>query len=195
MNPILLDFPKKIETNRLYIRPCLPGDGPIVHNAISHSISELKAWMPWAQHEQTLDQVEGNVRDSYSMFIKREDMRLHIFRKEDDVFIGSTGFHRCNWDVPRLEIGYWIDTRYSGNGYMSEAVQELTLFAFDFFAAKRVEIRCDEKNIASRKIPERLGFELEGILRCDSVSIEDKNEPRNTCVFSLLSSEKKKLLL
>ncbi|MEI5907112.1 GNAT family N-acetyltransferase [Bacillus spongiae] len=195
MNPILLDFPDKIESNRLYIRPCLPGDGPIVHDAIIHSAPELKKWLPFAKKEQPLEEVEENIRKSYSAFISREDIRLHIFRKSDDNFIGSTGFHRCDWEIPKVEIGYWIDTRYSGKGYMAEAVHRLTLFALDFFKANRIEIRCDDQNLASRRIPERLGYHLEGILRNDSVSVDDNNLLRNTCVFSLLSSEKDNFII
>lgn len=83
MNPILFDFPEKIETERLLIRPCLPGDGQIVHEAIQHSLEELKQWLPFAHKQQTLEQTEENIRNAYALFIQRQDIRLHIFRKED----------------------------------------------------------------------------------------------------------------
>ncbi|MBS4173348.1 GNAT family N-acetyltransferase [Bacillus sp. FJAT-49736] len=185
MEPILIDFPEKIETERLYIRPCLPGDGKMVHDAISASLAELKPWMPWAQKLQTVEETEKNVRDSYASFIKREDIRLHIFRKSDDVFIGSTGLHRINWDVPKFEIGYWIDTRYAKNGYITEAMKGLTQFAFNILKAERMEIRCDTENINSRNVALRLGYTLEGILRNDSIS-SDRSHLRSTCVFSML---------
>jgi hypothetical protein len=37
MKAILMDFPEKIETPRLYLRPCQPGDGPDLYEAIVHS--------------------------------------------------------------------------------------------------------------------------------------------------------------
>jgi RimJ/RimL family protein N-acetyltransferase len=51
------------------------------------------------------------------------------------------------------------------NRYITETVQGLTVFAFEHLQANRIEIRCEERNIRSRKIPERLDFQLEGILK------------------------------
>jgi RimJ/RimL family protein N-acetyltransferase len=186
--PTLLDFPEKIESNRLYIRPCLPGDGKIVHEAISRSRDELKIWLPFAKEDRTVEEVEDGIRQSYAEFIKRTDLRLHIFLKGTNEFVGSTGFHRINWDIPKVEIGYWLDTGYTQKGYMREAVQTLTTFAFDTLQVNRVEIRCDEENIVSRKIPEKLGFVLEGILRNDGVGITE-TKLRNTCVYATIPSD------
>ncbi|MGE8077961.1 GNAT family N-acetyltransferase [Peribacillus loiseleuriae] len=183
MKAILKDFPDKIETERLYMRPCRQGDGKDVYEAIVHSRDQLKEWLPFAIHEPSLENTEENIRRSYAEFILKEDIRLHIYRKADDFFIGSTGLHRINWDVPKFEIGYWIDTRHSKQGYITEAVDALAHFAFDFYEAKRVEIRCDPNNVNSKRIPEKLGFTLEAILRNDSISV-DGESVRDTCVFS-----------
>lgn len=187
-NPSLIKFPERIETPRLSIRPCMPGDGPAVFKAISESREELKRWLPFARKEQTLEEVEAGVRDSYAEFIKKTDIRLHIYLRETDEFIGSTGLHRIDWDVPKVEIGYWLHTRYTKKGYMVEAVKELTRFALNDLSCKRVEIRCDERNAASRKVPERLGFKLEGILRYDHLD-ENGIDARDTCVYSLIPGD------
>ncbi|WP_409297961.1 GNAT family N-acetyltransferase [Peribacillus sp. SCS-26] len=183
MNAVLLDFPERIETERLYIRPCQPGDGGAVFEAVEASRGELAPWLPFAQKPMTREESEESVRRSYAKFIAREDIRLHIYRREDDRFIGSTGLHRMNWNIPKFEIGYWIDSRWAKKGYMTEAVKGLTSFAFEYFSAKRVEIRCDPENAASRRIPEKLGFQLEGVLKNDSLSADGLNV-RDTCVFA-----------
>ncbi|CAM5789601.1 MULTISPECIES: GNAT family N-acetyltransferase [Brevibacillus] len=183
MNPLLLDFPSEFCTDRLLIRMPKPGDGKAVFQAITASLEELKPVMPFAHHEQTEQDVEISIRKSHLDFLKREDLRLLVFHKESGDFIASSGLHRINWAIPKFEIGYWIDTRFSGNGYMTEAVQGITAFAFEELKARRVEIRCDPQNVKSRAIPERLGFVLEGILRNDLLSVDGK-ELRDTCVFA-----------
>jgi RimJ/RimL family protein N-acetyltransferase len=183
MDPILKDFPEQFTTERLIIRMPRPGDGKAVYEGIKASINELKPWMPFAQKEQTLEDVELNIRNAYISFLKREDLRLLVFLKETGEFVASSGLHRINWSVPKFEIGYWIDSRFSGKGYMTEAVKGITNFAFHELNARRVEIRCDEKNIKSRAIPERLGFTLEGILKNDDLS-PDTKELRNTCIYA-----------
>lgn len=184
MNPILLDFPARIETDRLYLRPCLPGDGKLVMESIQHSVQELKDWMPFANKQPSYEEIEENIRRSYAKFILREDIRLHIFLKETDTFIGSTGLHKINWDVRIFEIGYWCDSRYAGNGYITESTKSLVQFAQDILKANRIEIRCDPLNFKSRNIPEKLGFKLEGIQRKDCKSADGKTL-RGTCVFAL----------
>ncbi|PEA54172.1 GNAT family N-acetyltransferase [Bacillus pseudomycoides] len=183
MNPLLLNFPSEFYTERLLIRMPRPGDGKEVYNAINESIEELKPWMPFAQKEQTEQEVEVNIRDSHVKFLAREDLRLLVFLKDTGEFVASSGLHRINWDIPKFEIGYWIHSRFSGKGYMTEAVTGIVDFAFHKLQANRIEIRCDSRNVKSRAIPERLGFKLEGILENNSVSI-DGTELRDTCIYA-----------
>ena len=183
MNPLLMEFPEEFSTERLLIRIPRPGDGKAVYEAIAASINELKPWLAFARKEQSEEEVEVNVRNAHIAFLKRENLRLHIFHKETGEFIATSGLHRMDWSIPKFEIGYWIDSRHSGKGYMTEAVQGITDFAFQELNAKRVEIKCDEKNVKSRAVPERLGFNLEGILINDDLSL-DKKELRNTCIYA-----------
>jgi RimJ/RimL family protein N-acetyltransferase len=185
LNPILLDFPAELYTERLYIRMPMPGDGKAVYSAIQASLTELKPWLPFAQKEQTESGMEAGIREAHAKFVKREDMRLLLFRKDTGQFIGSSGLHNPNWDIPKFEIGYWLDTRYSGHGYMTEAVRGIAAFAFHELKARRVEIRCDSRNTRSRAIPERLGFDLEGTLRNEDLSA-DGREIRNTAIYAKL---------
>jgi RimJ/RimL family protein N-acetyltransferase len=183
VKPLLLEFPEEFTTERLIIRKPLPGDGKFVYEAIQASLNELKPWMAFAHMNQTEQDVEANIRESIAKFMTREDLRLHLFNKVTGEFIGSSGLHRINWDIPKFEIGYWIDTRFSGRGYITESTEAISKFAFIELNAKRVEIRCDSRNTKSRAIPEKLGFTLEGILKNDGISVESK-EPRDTCVFA-----------
>jgi RimJ/RimL family protein N-acetyltransferase len=183
MNPLLIDFPEEFSTERLVIRMPKPGDGQAVFDAINASIEELKPWMPFAQNEQSAQDVELNIREAYIKFLKREDLRLLVFLKETGELVASTGLHRIDWSLPKFEIGYWIDSRFSGKGYMTEAVNRITDFAFHELKARRVEIRCDVKNKKSRAIPERLGYSLEGILKNDDWSV-DKSGLRDTCIYA-----------
>jgi RimJ/RimL family protein N-acetyltransferase len=183
MKPILIDFPSEFYTERLHIRMPKPGDGRAVYEAIEASLNELKPWMPFAHLNQTEEDVEANIRGAHIKFLQREDLRMLVYHKETGEYIASTGLHRIDWDVPKFEIGYWIDTRHSGKGYITETVEGLTNFAFKKLKARRIEIRCDALNKKSRAIPERLGFSLDGILKNDDVSVEG-SELRDTCIFS-----------
>ncbi len=48
---------------------------------------------------------------------------------------------------------------------MTAACRKLIDYAFDELKMNRVEIRCAAANARSRAVPERLGFQQDGILR------------------------------
>ncbi len=186
MNPILLDFKNQFSTDRLLIRMPLPGDGRVVYEAIHASIDELKPWLPFARMEQSEHNTEVNIREAHLRFLKREDLRLLIFLKDTHQFVGSSGLHRPNWNVPKFEIGYWINTQYTGYGYMTEAVEGITNYAFNELKARRLEIRCDSLNVKSKAIPERLHYSLEGTLRNEDISM-DGNSLRDTHIYGKIN--------
>jgi ribosomal-protein-serine acetyltransferase len=183
VDPLMMDFPTEVYTDRLLIRIPLPGDGKTVYEAVEASIAELKPWLPFAQKEQSEINTEIGIRNAHAKFLTREDLRLLIFLKDNNQFIGSSGLHNPNWDIPKFEIGYWIDTRFGGNGYMTEAVQGISEYAFNELKARRIEIRCDTLNLKSRAIPVRLGYSLEGTLRNEDISA-DGLRLRDTFIYA-----------
>jgi ribosomal-protein-alanine N-acetyltransferase len=60
-------------------------------------------------------------------------------------------------------VGYWIDEKHAGNGYMPEALVTLAQFAFDELNLHRIQISIIPRNSASRRVVEKLGIRDEGI--------------------------------
>ena len=77
--------------------------------------------------------------------------------------------------MPKFEIGYWCSTRFSGQGYTTEAVRGIAALAFEALGAKRVEIRCDPLNRLSARVAERAGFRLQGELRNDALGTDGRH--------------------
>ena len=182
MEALLLDFPESFESDRLTIRAPRPTDGAEINAAVHETFDDLKLWMPWAQQMPTLEESESYVRRAQCQFLAREELTLFLFLKGTNTMVGSSGLHQINWDIPKFEIGYWCRKRFQGQGYITESTEAIAQFAFDTLGAKRVGIRCDSKNVRSRRIPDRLGFRLEGTLRNDSLSLS--GELRDTLVFA-----------
>ncbi|WP_242271232.1 GNAT family N-acetyltransferase [Bacillus cereus group sp. BfR-BA-01310] len=187
MNPILLDVPLQIETDRLILRaPLQAGEGNVVHQAIKDSINELKQWLFLFQSIPTVEETEILLRNAHIDFLKRESFRYLIYHKETNDFVGTASLHGINWSISKCEIGYWINTQFSGNGYMTETVSALTNLGFQSFKFRRIEIRCECTNTKSRTIPEKLGFELEGILRNEDLSADGK-QLTDTCIYAKIN--------
>lgn len=165
IDPIMLEFPERFETERLIIRASQWGDGRMVNEAVRESADQLAPWLPFARTLPTLEQSEIRARKNRLNFMERTDMVLYLLDKETGEFVGSSGLHRMNWEARSFEIGYWIRTSRSGQGLMGEAVKGIEQFAIRHLEANRLEIRCDARNRNSAKVAERAGYTLEGILR------------------------------
>ena len=163
---LLRSFPESFETERLLIRAASPDDAEQANAAVNESRAELVPWISWADKELDLDAVRENLVRARARFLLREDLRFHLWlRDEPGRFVGSVGLHRMDWRVPRLEIGYWLRTRFAGRGYATEAVRGLRDFAFRELGAERLEIWCDARNERSAAVARRAGFTQEALLR------------------------------
>ena len=187
MDPLLIDIPEEIETERLIVRIARPGEGAAVNEAIHESFAELQPWMPWAQTCPTPDETEAHGRRAHARFHAREDLTYRGWLKDTRRFVVATGLHRFDWSVPRFEIGYWVRTSLSGQGYITEAVNGIADMAFSKLNATRLEIRCDSNNQRSAAVALRAGFTLEAKLRCESRTPD--GALRDTLIFSRLRDD------
>lgn len=157
------------------LRPPKVGDGVAVNAAVVESFDVLAESMPWAKEKPSIDDTEEFVRQSTANWILKCNeepyLPLFIFDKHTQEFIGATGYHHYDWEVPCLETGYWIRNSRAGKGYMTEAVNAITQYAFKQLGVKRIGITCDINNFRSKKIPERLGYSFEGALKSNRVNL------------------------
>ena len=136
----------------------------------------LAIWSDLAPQDET----------DWAHWITREDLPLHVYLNGTSTFVMGSGLHRMDWGSGKFEIGYWVRTKFMGQGFVTEAVNGITAYAFKELHANRVEIRCDAQNIRSAAVAKRCGFLLEGILRHDSLSVS--GALRSTMIFSKLSA-------
>jgi RimJ/RimL family protein N-acetyltransferase len=142
----------------MIIRPYRVEDAPALAEAIEASVEHLRPWMPWiALEPRTLEQREAWILDEAGEAVG-------IFDDDDRTVIGGTGFH-SRIGEGGVEIGYWVHVDRVGQGIATRAAALLTTQAFERPEIDRVEIHCDEANVASAAIPRTLGYVL--------VSIED----------------------
>jgi ribosomal-protein-serine acetyltransferase len=84
---------------------------------------------------------------------------------QDDALVGGILFFPHDKYVNATEVGYWLGQQSTGKGLMNRAMRAVLAFVFDDFALNRLMLRADVGNTASRRLAERLGFQLEGIER------------------------------
>lgn len=180
-------FPERIETERLILRPPYPGDGAEVNAAIRETFEDLKQWMEWADHLPEVEETELRCQSSHARFLSGLDFPVQVRLKPLGVLAASAGLHWRDEKVPSFEIGYWCRASFQRNGYVTEAVKALTIFAFRTMGANRVEIRCDARNMRSRRVAERAGYRLEAELKNERIAPD--GFLRNTVLYALVPEE------
>ena len=181
--PILLDLPDQLPGERVLVRPYRAGDGAALWEAVTESREHILPWLPWGGTHRTPAESEAFVRKWQANWLLREDLILGIWERATGHYLGGSGLHRIQWDVPSFEIGYWLRRTAEGHGYMTEAVQLLCQLAFETLAANRVFIRVASGNHRSAAIPRRLGFVHEATLRNDTR--DASGELRDMLVFAM----------
>lgn len=167
--PILIDIPMPIRTPRLILRNVLPGDGAAMQEIKAESWDELCRWMAWTNlGVGTVDDAEKVIRENHAKYILREDMMMAAFT-HDGRLISMCGLHRMDWEFRSFEIGYYVRTSEHNKGYATELAGALTRFAFGALEARRVIICAATANAASRRVIEKLGFELESLVKADAL--------------------------
>jgi RimJ/RimL family protein N-acetyltransferase len=137
-------------------------DLPELMAAIELSVADLGLWFPWAA--QGVPSV-GDERDVLAAgvvdFDHDVDWSYSLFESSSGELVGGCGLHRRRADC--LEIGYWVRSDRHRRGYATAAARCLTDAAFACVSdADRVEIRMDRANVASARVPAKLGYQLDG---------------------------------
>ena len=170
--PTLPHIPVLVTTERLELRAPDLSHVAGLTRAVRESLPELQVYMPWATDDYDEQGCEASLRGAMADFITKRDLRYHVFEKATGQLIGSTGLHRIRWDVPRFEVGYWLASARTGNGFTTEAARAMTSLALEQLGAKRVDIRCDDRNLASAAVAVKCGFTLDGVLRNWTVGVD-----------------------
>jgi ribosomal-protein-serine acetyltransferase len=154
-----------------------------LHSCIERNRDELGKWLRWAQ-EPSIESTRGHLLRGLSA--ERDGHGLRRAIAIDGVIVGDVGLD-VDHDNNAGGIGYWLDRDHRGRGLVSAAVGALVRHGFTSLALRRIEIRTDVKNRSSRAVAERLGFQLEGVLR-QSYRVSERHYS-DDAVYSMLASE------
>ena len=130
-----------------------------------------------------LSDAESYIRDC----IAKEETQLCRAIVIGGEAVGSVGaFPKTDIYRRTAELGDWLAKPFWGRGVMTAAVGEICREAFRRFDIVRIEAAINARNIGSRRVVEKNGFTLEGILR---QSVWKRGELLDSCMYSLLREE------
>jgi RimJ/RimL family protein N-acetyltransferase len=185
--PTLIDLPSELRGPRVLLRPYRQDDAEHVFAAIDESRDHLRPWVTWVDDNRTVDDVRDYCIRSQASWLLRTELALGIFDSVSGRYLGGTGLHDPDWELRAFEIGYWLRLTAIGHGYATESTRLLANFALSCLEARRVTLRCDARNDASRRVAERAEFVLEGRLR--NVSMAPDGTVRDDLVYTIVPED------
>ncbi len=146
-----------IETERLLIRRFVPSDAADLFEYLS---------LPETYRFEPGDPI--TMDEAVDLAAERAETEnfLAVVVKASGKMIGHLYFEqRQPPEFRTWEIGYIFNPVYQRMGYGSEAVSALVKYAFADLNPHRIMARCDQKNLASWKLLEKIGFTREGAFK------------------------------
>jgi RimJ/RimL family protein N-acetyltransferase len=164
MNPSYA-FPNHVPplaTARLEMRGLQAGDEQDLFDIFSDA-ETLRYWshLPYTE----LAQAEAFIARDLAHLADRSQLRWGIALRDSQRIFGGCSLYRIDMQNQRAEIGYFLNRKDWGHGYMQEALQAMLGYAFDSMGLRRLEADIDPRNTASIVALERQGFEREGYLK------------------------------
>lgn len=155
--------PEQVDGGLVLLRRVRAEDADDIARVVRASLDYLRPWMPWATDEAGSRAAQlARVAEADDLWEAGSDFIYSVLPAAESAVAGQVGLHRRVGDGG-IEIGYWIDVNHAGRGLGTAAARALTPVALSLPGVTRVEIHCDEANLASAAIPRKLGYRLERI--------------------------------
>lgn len=171
--------------DNILLRLLAPSDAEDIFHTIDTQRAYLGKWLPFVPFTLTPEDSRKFVETVVNAPKERFEFVFTI--RKEGCFAGLIGFKETDRGNRKTEIGYWLSEAYQKLGIITRCVEKLCNFAFNELEMNRIQIRCAIENTPSRKIPERLGFHLEGIER--EGELLSGNVFTDLAVYSKLRSE------
>jgi ribosomal-protein-serine acetyltransferase len=122
---------------------------------VTESLDHLRPWMPWATSDYDLSVAQDFVQRCEADWATGTAFNYLVLSGGEPA--GSAGLI-ARIDPGGLEIGYWVHPAFTGRGVATAAAGALTGAALALPGVDHVEIHHDERNLASGRIPAKLGY-------------------------------------
>ena len=162
MTPAIPEIAWPLRTERLVLRRAAPEDLRAVYEI--RALPEVAQWMPdlpasydaWAVRQGEVGGLERMV-----VVLLDDEIIGHLYLHVEDAW--SQAEVRDQAKATQAEIGWAFDPRHQGQGFATEAVQELLRACFEDLGVRRVVALAFADNVPSLRVMERLGMRREAL--------------------------------
>ena len=178
--------PQLLTGERIILKKWRADDADRIYKAVIASRDELEKYMPWLGPDYCFDDCRqfSESRDEFWKNGVSYDFVIEDIKTGD--FIGVCGINSIEEMNRRANIGYWLKTGRTGNGFCTEASKLLARFGFEKLGLVKLEIITAVHNRKSQRVAEKLGAKKEAVCR-NRLVMHDKTE--DAIMYSLIPED------
>jgi [ribosomal protein S5]-alanine N-acetyltransferase len=158
-----------LETDRLFLKVLDENFAPQVLDYYQRNDEFLKQWEPQRDQEfYTIPYQQNILQSELDKIQAGQQFRVWLFKKEEDFSktIGTVALSNIvRGAFQSCHLGYKLDAQEINQGYMTEALQSVTRYAFEDLHLHRIEANIIPRNQISLKVVQKLGFYDEGLAK------------------------------
>ncbi|GAY72177.1 GNAT family N-acetyltransferase [Lentilactobacillus kosonis] len=128
-------------------------DAAALYDLVDTDRREFARWLPWTEQMMSV-QDEAAFLDYGIKQMAEGKFWFSIILVEGEV-AGMIDIHSIDTEYHRGEVGYWLSTRYQGNGAVTTALAAIEDIAFNELGIHRLELLAVTTNTKSRAVAER----------------------------------------
>jgi [ribosomal protein S5]-alanine N-acetyltransferase len=155
-----------IETDRLLLRSRSESAAPEILEYVMRNKTFLEPWeIERSLSYYTVEHQQMMLAEEAGKMAQGSLCKVWLYTKEDESrVIGSAALSNIvRGAFQSCHLGYKLDEHEQGNGYMTEALQALIIYAFEELKLHRIEANIMPRNGASMRVVQKLGFYEEGL--------------------------------
>lgn len=146
-----------IRTERLLLRSFREADAPALHRIANQPY--ILRWMP--DFESTPERTLQLIRFFIERFphAKGSTARMMFAAELQGALIGMVGIGNKEEVDNEIELAYFVDEAFAGNGYITEAARVVSRWALENLGLEYLIAIVETDNLPSRRVVEKCGFQ------------------------------------
>lgn len=118
----------------------------------------FKKWLPWANQKFDEKLMHKFMEYYIDGFKKNREYRYFIYHVQEDSIIGSITLRNISLTNQSADLGYWLDEKYVGNGYIVKSFEILNK-KIASLKIKKIYAKTHDGNYKSIKTLHRMKFQ------------------------------------
>jgi ribosomal-protein-serine acetyltransferase len=145
------------------LQPLKSSHAEVLFQLIESDRQTLSRYLYW------VDMIQ-NVEDTRHHYIEQRLSRTnygsHWFIITDEKHAaGVIGVKSINLESRSAELGYWLHSKYSGRGIMTQSIEKTIDWLQQSHGVKAIEIQCYRENTASSQLALRIGAHQHQVIK------------------------------